>query len=505
MLLIDYFEQSARNRPNHPFVHYVDDDPAQDLVLSYQAADIEASACATRLRDLGVGRGTVVGLLMENSPQWLVWYFACQKIGAICVGLNPQLTLGELEQSLRCLGTGHLVYSADCAAEAQEVARRVPQLQVLFGLAKGAEAVHRGRDAELSVTDGLSAIFTSGTTGSAPKAALQTHAAVVAAIGSYIRHLRLGSQDRIMLVTPLSHSAALNWGVSLAVMSGSTLVLARKFSASRFWEQADRGRPSVLWTMGTILFILHAQPPSAVEARASQHLQFIFGAGSATRWRQLTERWQRPVIDGYGMTETFGTLTDVDCHGLGGSHACIGRPVAGVDMRIVDPHSGVECAAREIGEIVTRFGQGFAGYLGNFVAFTEAVREGWFHTGDLAYKDEEGRYFFVDRLKAIIRRGGENISSIEVEECLARHPDVLEAIVLPQPDDILGETVLAALVPRDPQRTFTIEEVRTFCEGRLARFKWPEHVRTIAPSIVPRTGAGKVRKSLLARSLSDAR
>lgn len=504
LLLIDYFELTARERPDHPFVHYVDEEPAGDAVLSYAEADLLAGACVQEMRKAGVGKGAVVALLMPNSPLWLVWYLACQKLGAICSGLNPQLSDNELLQSLRVLDTRHLVCAGEQAARGRTAALSMPELRLLPDFPEVDVRISVERDPALSRADGLSAIFTSGTTGAVPKAALQVHGAVVDAIGNYIRHLDVQAHDRIMLVTPLTHSSALNWGVTLAVMSGATLVLAKKFSASRFWAQADRARPTVLWTMNTILFILLTQPPTDVEERASRQLRFIFGAGSAPRWQQLTRRWHCAVLDGYGMTETFGTLTDADCNGLSSAHACIGRPVQGIDMRIVDPETGAECASGVIGEIVTRFGQGFARYINNPAAFADAVRDGWFHTGDMAFRDELGRYFFVDRLKNIIRRGGENISSLEIEECLAQHPEVLEVIALPVPHDILGEAVMVALVPRDAGRIFSLDEIRAFCGPRLAPFKWPEHVRTVSAEDVPRTGSGKVRKTLLARSLSDA-
>jgi acyl-CoA synthetase (AMP-forming)/AMP-acid ligase II len=168
----------------------------------------------------------------------------------------------------------------------------------------------------------------------------------------------------------------------------------------------------------------------------------------------------------------------------------MGRAVPGIDLRVVDLVSGRECQPEEMGEIVARFGQGFAGYLNNETATREAVREGWFHTGDLAFRDTAGRLYFVDRLKSIIRRGGENISSLEVEECLAKHPDVQEAIALAQ--------------PHEPEREFSLAEIQAFCDGKLSKFKWPEAVRTVSSDQIPRTGAGKVKKPILLRSLFNA-
>ncbi|MGS0897463.1 class I adenylate-forming enzyme family protein [Burkholderia stagnalis] len=509
MLLIDYFERTAANSPDRPFLHFVAEDDSFDVHLSYAQANEFASHRARELMAQGVGRKDVVALLMHNSPDWLVMYLACQKIGAICVGLHSALALPELLGMLESIGAQHLVNSNEFAAIAGEVRAAKAGITV-FGVttlstdAPVSNSPLLPRCADIDEWDGLAATFTSGTTGGAHKAGLQTNGAVVRAIAGYIECLKTDGHDRIMLVTPLSHSAALNWGVSLALMSAGTLVLARRFSASRFWAQAARGRPTMIWTMATILYILQQQEVSDDERLVLAGLRYMFGVGSAPRRAALEARWERPVIDGYGMTETFGTLTDFSHENNPYPNACMGRAVPGIDLRVVDLVSGRECQPEEMGEIVARFGQGFAGYLNNETATREAVREGWFHTGDLAFRDTAGRLYFVDRLKSIIRRGGENISSLEVEECLAKHPDVQEAIALAQPHDVLGDIVLAVLIPREPEREFSLAEIQAFCDGKLSKFKWPEAVRTVSSDQIPRTGAGKVKKPILLRSLFNA-
>lgn len=509
MLLIDYFERTAANSPGHPFLHFVAEDDSLDVHLSYARTNEFASHRARELIAQGVGRKTVLALLMHNSPDWIVTYLACQKIGAICVGLHSAITLPELVSMLDSIGAQYLVHSDEFAAIAGEVRAATAGIAV-FGVPTLSTdaAVPNGlllpRLAEIDERDGLAATFTSGTTGGAHKAGLQTHGAVVRAIAGYVECLKTDEHDRIMLVTPLSHSAALNWGVSLTLMSAGTLVLARRFSASRFWAQAARGRPTVIWTMATILYILQQQDVSDDERIALEGLRYVFGVGSAPRRATLEARWGRPVVDGYGMTETFGTLTSFVVENNPYPNACMGIAVPGIDLRVVDIESGRDCLPEEMGEIVVRFGQGFAGYLNNEAATRDAVRDGWFHTGDLAFRDTAGRLYFVDRLKSIIRRGGENVASLEVEECLAKHPDVQEAIVLAQPHDVLGEIVLAVLIPRESGREFTLAEIQAFCDGQLSKFKWPEAIRTISTDQIPRTGAGKVKKPVLLRSLFNA-
>ena len=509
MMLIDLFEAQAAKAPDSLFVRFVADDPSGDVALTYGEADRRASAFARLLADRGVGKGDVVALLVPNSADWLTCYFGSQKIGAITAGLNTDLLAKDLEFYVRLVKARVIVTTGEFNAIAASLAQAVPSVDFvvstdpqdgMVALPRGGEPL--GRDPALADTDYLSIVFTSGTTGSAPKAALQTSGSIVRGIAGYQDRLRIGAADRVTLVTPLFHGSALNWGVTMSVIGGAGIVLARKFSASRFWEQAERGGSTVLWTMGAIVLILLTLEPSETERRAARRLRIIFGAATAARWRQIADRWpDATVLDGFGMTETPGTLTEDDCYGLPDRYPCVGRPVRGVDLRIADPETGETMQHGEVGEIVVRYGQGFAGYFENPKAFEEAVRDGWFRTGDLAYQDETGRVFFVDRLKAIIRRGGENISSLEIEEVLARHPQVAEAVALPKPHPILGDTVLVALVPKTAGHAFTIDEIRAFCEGKLAPFKLPEDVRTIEAAIIPRTETGRVKKPMLRKAL----
>lgn len=510
MLLVDHFERVAREAPDRIFVHFVADDADTDRMITYGEAAARAAHLAGHLRSLGVGPGDPVAVLMPNSIDWLVTYFACQKIGAVAAGLNTDLTAGELQSYIdtvtpRVIVTAqaHNALALSLAASSPSIAHILSDAPVdgMGDIASAAAAPVLARDPAIADDALLSIVFTSGTTGAKPKAALQRSSSIIHGIAGYQAHLKLTPQDRVMLVTPLLHGMALNWGTTMSVLSGCTIVLARRFSASRFWGQADRGAVSVLWTMGSVIAILLTLPPSEVERRAVEQLRILFANGAAGRWRQIRERWNCDVLDGYGMTETPGTLAGPDCYDLPDPYPCVGRPVPGIDLRIVDPDTGADRPVREVGEIVARFGQGFAGYLNNEAAFKEAVRDGWFHTGDLAYRDEEGRFFFVDRLKSIIRRGGENIASLEIENCIVQHPEVREAIALPRPDDVLGETVLVVLIPMEDDRVFSLEEIRSFCEGKLAPFKWPEEARTLDGTMVPRTETGRVKKLVFRKAL----
>lgn len=163
-------------------------------------------------------------------------------------------------------------------------------------------------------------------------------------------------------------------------------------------------------------------------------------------------------------------------------------------MRLINPESSAFCDVREQGEIVVRFGQGFSGYFDNPQVEADSIRGEWFHTGDLGYFDERGQLYFVDRLKDIVRRGGENISAREVEQVLLTYPLVREAVVVAAPHPIYGEVVMAYLVPHDEAHNFSIEEIQRHCADQLASFKIPVHVRTTRSEAMPRTPTGKIQK-----------
>lgn len=512
-LLIDYFESVARQAPDRLFLTFVGDEPVDDLRMSYGEANQRASRYARVLLRAGAQRGDRIGLLMHNSPDWLLWYFACQKIGVGLCALNPDLLEAELAELARRGTLPILVVAPELYPKARAVQATVPCLQTILGPApaEGVTPIDAQanddvgpplwRDPGILPTDALSVVFTSGTTSPRSKGVIEPVGNIVRGVQAYQAQLRFTPQDRLMLVTPLFHAAALNWGVTMTVLAGASIVLARRFSASHFWQQAERGGSTVLWTMGAIVQILLLQPPSPDERNAARRLRLIFGVGAGARHRQVQERWQVELIDGYGSSETPGTLTDRECFDLADPFPCVGRPVEGIDLRIVDPETGAECAPRQVGEIVARFGQGFAGYLGDEEATRESVRDGWFHTGDLAYVDETGRFYFVDRLKDIVRRGGENLSAREIEQAIARHPAIAEATVVPKPHAVLGEVVAVFVVPRASCVAPDLTELRSFCAAHLPPFKWPEELRVVAMDDLPRTPTGRVRKFMLKQQL----
>jgi acyl-CoA synthetase (AMP-forming)/AMP-acid ligase II len=446
-------------------------------------------------------------MLLPNSPIWLMIYLANQKIGVVTGTLDPDHTPKELQYNVAHARARVLMVDRRHLDKARAIRGQCPHLEIVVlvddtaddcvSLSEELAKVEPGietRDPAISDDDTLYIMFTSGTTSGVPKGVLHPQRSLIRGIDPYRTHVPVHHGDRMMLVTPLFHACSMYWGVTLVILAGATLVLAERFSATRFWEQALRGDVSIVWTMSTITAILLQLPPGEAERAACRRLRTVFAVGISARQEQARERWGCDIVDGFGMTETAGTVTDPDSFNNSERFPCVGKPVPGIDLRLIDPATGAFCDVRQHGEIVVRFGQGFSGYFDNPQAEADSIRGAWFHTGDLGYFDERGQLYFVDRLKDIVRRGGENISAREVEQVLLTYPPVREAVVVAAPHPIYGEVVMAYLVPHDDARTFTVEEIREHCVDRLASFKIPAHVRTIRSESLPRTPTGKVQK-----------
>jgi acyl-CoA synthetase (AMP-forming)/AMP-acid ligase II len=306
----------------------------------------------------------------------------------------------------------------------------------------------------------------------------------------------INDTDRGISITPFFHGNGLS-NVQIALAYGASCVFPRTFSARRFWSLVDRYRPTYMITLAALMNIVMSLPPSDLDRSHAFRVLVVLGSGP--NMAAIEERYGTPVIDWYGMTEAgLGTFTRLGEPRRPGS---AGRPFPGTDMRILRGDGSV-AAAGEVGEVVFNTAvTGFKGYLDDEEA-TRAVLDGaWFRTGDMGYFDEDGYFYFSDRKKDIVRRGGENISSLEVESVIRSHPLVADVAIVGRPDPVLGEVLVAFIQPHEAGRVPTVTDLQVHCEGRLARFKVPEDVVEV-PSL-PRTGTGKVEKFRLRASLSE--
>jgi acyl-coenzyme A synthetase/AMP-(fatty) acid ligase len=328
-------------------------------------------------------------------------------------------------------------------------------------------------------------MYTSGTTTGRPKAVASTPQTAMHI--DYQEMFGLTAADRVMVVTPFFHGNGYG-AVLSALLYGASAVFPRRFSASRFWDLVDVHRPTYLYTLAPIVNILMGHSPAYRERTHALRVLVVLGAAGGAA--EIERRMGAPVVDWYGMTEAgMGTYTRLDEERRPGS---AGRPFPGSGMAILRA-DGTQAPAGEPGEVVfARSAIGFTGYLNDDEANAAALDATWFHTGDLGYFDDDGYFFFLDRKKDIVRRGGENISSMEVEAAMRSHPDVADAAVIAKPDPVLGERVVAFAVAADPAKPPAAESVQRHVAGQLARFKVPEEVFFMDE--LPRTATGKIEK-----------
>jgi crotonobetaine/carnitine-CoA ligase len=468
MLITELLAERARSRSEHPFLLH------EGRSLSYGDFDRITNRAAHAMRELGVQKGDRVTVAMGNSIDYLVSAFGALKAGAVYHPVNPALGASELTYILGHAEPKLILVDAGTAEQVTAAGVDLPAGAILagFGDVGGMEAMSQRvarssddvPDTRLAAGDPSTLLYTSGTTGN-PKGVLFHHGSTGAAGHHFLETLGITAADVILAVTPLFHGNA--WGACVtALQAGGTFVFPKAFSASEFWPLVHASGATVLYTLGTILAILLTREPSELER--TSRLRVILGLGSAPIRDQLMRRFKiGDVAECFGATDAgVVTITPLGARPRQGS---CGPAVPGVTIRIVDD-TGRTLPPHQPGEIIVRSPHRMAAYFRDPEQTAEALRDGWFHTGDLGYLDEDGWLYFVDRKKDVIRRGGENISSAFVEKILREHPRVAEAAVIGVPDPVLGQEVKAYVVADGP---VTADELHEFAAARLARFQVP--------------------------------
>ena len=499
--------------------------------LSYYDLDRAVDGLASGLLALGLGRGDRLGIWSPNRLEWVLTQFATARIGVILVNINPAYRLSELEYALNRAGCSALVLAPafkgsdylrmihDLAPELASAepgrlrATRLPRLRhvivtgeappgclgfdALRSLGGPAQQLRLGQiDRTLQPDDAINIQFTSGTTGQ-PKGATLSHYNIVNNARFVTDRIRLTETDRLCLPVPLYHCFGMVMGVLGAVSKGAALVFpGEAFEAAATLDALATERCTAVYGVPTMFVALLQQLTETPRDLSALRTGIMAGAPCPVEvMKQVTDRMNlREMTICYGMTETapvsFQSFTDDPT-----ARRCetVGRVHPHLEVKLVD-NSGQIVPVGAQGELCTRGYSVMKGYWEDPARTAEAIRDGWMHTGDLATLDAEGFCTITGRVKDMIIRGGENIYPREIEEYLFTHPDISEAQVFGIPDARLGEEVCAWIVPR-PGSTLTEEGIRAYCQGRIAHFKVPRHVRLVAE--LPQTITGKPQKFVM--------
>ena len=462
-----------------------------DLVLTYSELQDGARRVAALLKSKGVGSGDRVGLVLPNVPAFPVLFYGALAIGAVVVPMNPLLKGREVKYYLEDSGASVVFAWKDMAEEAAKGASEVGIECVEVGLDFAKVLGQHDPDEEVvdrNDDDTVVLLYTSGTTGQ-PKGAELTHQSMnTNAATSAETLVELTEQDVVMGCLPLFHVFGLTCGLNASILKGSCLTLIPRFDAAKALEIVGRDRVTVFEGVPTMYAgMLHAV--SADKADMSS-LRTCISGGSAMPvevMKNFEKKFDCIVLEGYGLSET-SPVASFNQPGKERKPGSIGTEVRGVQMKVVgDDDENV--AQGEVGEIVIKGENVMKGYWGRAEDTAAAIKDGWFHTGDLAKIDEDGYFFIVDRKKDLIIRGGYNVYPREVEEALYEHASVAEVAVIGIPHDSLGEEVGAAVALK-PGEKVSEKDLQAFAKERLAAYKYPRAVWIVDE--LPKGPTGKI-------------
>jgi len=511
------FFATAARFSDQPFIHLVSDTAARYGVeageLSYAAAQQQVVRLIQNYQTLSLAQGSRVALSLDNRPEAFTHWLALNALGLSVVPLNPQWKSGELEyvfdhsEVVLAVSLGDRLELLQAACDSTGNRARAAGVGEIEALSR-ADA-EPGTVQELDgIADGATEcalLYTSGTTGK-PKGCMLSNDYFLST-GAWYRDVggfcsMSAGVERLLTPLPMYHMNAMATSTMCMLMTGGCIIPLDRFHPSSFWQSVEESQPTILHYLGVMPVMLMGIEPNPQE-RAHQ-IRFGFGAGlSGELHTQFEERFGFKLIEAWAMTETGCTVAVIASEAPRDvGTACFGKPGPHIDFRLVgDDGSDVE--VEEAGELLIRradtdprFGF-FSGYLKDPEATDAVWTGGYFNTGDLVRQDANGALHFVDRKKNVIRRSGENIAAVEVEEILLQHPAVVSVAVAAVPDEVRGDEVFAAVVSDTAEADWAeiAQDIVRYCLERLAYYKAPGYVGRM--TALPLTATEKIQRATL--------
>jgi len=533
--------------PEVPLYHFIENAAAKypdqacaifkGSEITYAEMDEIINRLAGALAAMGVKKGTPVGIFMPNSPQFVMAFYAILKAGGIVVATNPLYTAREIEHQMKDSGTEIMLVMSNFYSMIKEVQPKTPikklivtnikeylpgMLRFLFTLTKEKKDGHRVElgegdywlqdllkeysaddrpQLEMKPEDDALYQYSGGTTGLS-KAAIATHGNLVAntmQIKSWLPSVKEGGETVLMAI-PMFHVYGMVAGMSFGIAAAASLVMVpNPRDMGDVLGSISKYRPTIYPGVPAMYNAINNHPDvKAGKVDVSSIKACISGSAPLMRETQASfeELTGGKLVEGYGLSEA---PTATHCNPVFGmsKEGSIGIPFPDVDARIISLDDEITVLETgEIGELVMKGPQVMKGYLNMPTETTNAIRDGWLYTGDIAYMDEDGYFFIVDRKKELIKPSGYQVWPREVEEVIAENPKVLEVGVAGIPDAYRGETVKAWVVLK-PGETLTADEVKAWCKEHMAAFKVPTHVEF--RDELPKTTVGKVLRRELVR------
>lgn len=497
---------------NSDAIAYIDDEK------EFTFADVEAISdqLASGLLELGLERGDRIGINALNQIEWVLLFFAAAKLGIAVVGLNTRYRDSEIEymmndSQMKAVFTIAQHEGFDFLAMLERLRPSTPELRLVIPIDITVDGVeldyaallHSPMDEEKLVaaksqvrSDDLAmVIYTSGTTGR-PKGTALSQRSLLASADAQAAHVRVRQEDLLQLAVPLNHVGGITCGILTLLLGGGTCELVPAFKADVVLDLMRRRPPTLLSGVPTMLALLLMHPRSEETDLSSVRIVIVGGSSvDDTLLTRIKQRMpQATIMNLYGLSESSGAIvmtpwgcSDEDLM------TSIGRPLAGAEVRVVTD-DGREAALGEVGELCFRGLGVVSGYIGAAAGKSPVDANGWLQTGDLGEVDERGYIRMRGRMSDMYIQGGYNVYPAEVEEHIARHPDVVMVAGIGVPDPVMGEIGRYYIVRR-PDSSVSEREILTHCAGALADYKVPRQI--VFRDDLPLTPAGKIQKAAL--------
>ncbi|MFZ3046085.1 MAG: long-chain fatty acid--CoA ligase [Desulfatirhabdiaceae bacterium] len=466
---------------------------------TYLQLDHDVNRMAHALQTLGIVKGDRVALFLPNIPEFVIGYFAAQKLGAIAVSVNAMLKPEELKYIINDSEARIIITTALLRKEVP--ADALPSVEHIL-IAEGESGIDLSFDTllseggtdcrclDLDSHDPAALLYTSGTTGF-PKGAVLTQSNINSNSRSAANHSGVRPEDCLQLFLPLFHCFGQNYILNGGISKCATIALHRRFEPEPVLKAIQKERVSMFFAVPTVFIYLLNMDTSSYDLTS---LRYCFTA-AANMPRETALAWKKKfgltIHEGYGLTESspFASYNHDFRHKFGS----IGTPIENVDMKIADDN-GNELPVGEMGEIIIRGPNVMQGYWRKPEATAVAIRNGWLRSGDIGIMDEEGYFFITDRVKDMINVAGFNVYPNEVEQVMYKHPAIQEVAVYGVTDPIKGEAVHAAVVLKENMES-TPEEIIGFCRANMAVYRIPRKVEFVKE--LPKSPTGKILKRIL--------
>jgi acyl-CoA synthetase (AMP-forming)/AMP-acid ligase II len=486
----------AEQNPDRVFIY----DVRSERTYTFKEFNLIIEKTANYLVSQGVQKGDRVTIVIENSPEYCFFYFAIIRAEAI---LNPMPFTSHKEEIMKNLRLVEPRMTFIDQRKEREFGEKTENIIfVPVGVERKFEKSIQdmeeqfNKPVELDENSPACLYYSSGTTAD-PKGVLYSHKNMISLTSSICRGFKFSAEEEVHLIMlPLGHTASTNYSLLPCAYIGGKIVMAESFwhIRTKIWKLIEAHRVTYMEVVPTVLYSILNIYRREIDNDVSS-LRFV-GCGSAPLQKavqiQFQERFGLNAANLYGLSETGPTHID-DPLVPGWEPGSVGVPLDVNEVKIFDDCDR-ELGPNETGEIVVKGDNVFVGYYKNDAVYRKVVKDGFFHTGDLGYQDEKGVFYFVDRKKDLIIKGGINIVPGEIDEILLQHPAVKEGVTIGVPDEMFGEEVKSFVVPKDGM-TITSEEIITHCSNYLPKTKIPKFVDIVAD--IPKTHSGKLLRKKL--------